>query len=91
MPTMDWTLHAKDIEIDARDGFIALKQFKIGQIIEHTEVQQSWSIVDVREKWLKVKPLFKQYEGDPCLNVRFDRFTVDIAFNNNWWRIRRKG
>jgi len=86
MATMDGV---PNIEVDAHDGWIALKQFKAGQIIEHTEVQQSWRIVDVREKWLKVKPLFKCYDGDPCLNVRFFRFTVDIAFYEGRWRIRR--
>ena len=89
MATMDWTLHASNIRIDARDGWIDLKQFKVGQIIEHTKGQQSWMIIDVREGLLKVRPLFKCYVGDPQLNVRFDRFTVDNAFNNGWWRIGR--
>lgn len=88
METMDGV---PDIEIDGRDGWIALKQFKVGQIIEHTEVQQSWRIVDVRKKWLKVTPLFQSYEGDPCTNVRFFRFTVDAAFHAGYWRIRRNG
>ncbi len=86
METME---RAPDIEIDGRDGFISLKQFKVGQIIEHTEVQQSWMIVDVRKKWLKVKPLFQCYEHDPCTHVRFFRFTVDSNFERGWWRIRR--
>ncbi len=88
--TMAWTLYASSIQID-EDGFIDLKQFKKWQIIENTNVQQSWLIVDVRKKWLKVKPLVKLYEGDPCTNVRFLRFTVDINFESGHWRIRRNG
>lgn len=88
MATMDGV---PDIEIDGRDGWIALEQFKVGQIIEHTEVPRSWLIVDVRKEWLKVKPLFTCYVGDPCTNVRFFRFTVDNAFHSGWLRIRRNG
>lgn len=86
--TMNGTLYASSIQV-SEDGFIDLKQFKRWQIIEHTNVEQSWLIVDVREKWLKVKPLFKQYEGDPCIHVRFLRFSVDINFESGMWRIRR--
>lgn len=80
-----------EVRIDQRDGFIDLKQFKKWQIIEHTEVPHSWMIVDVREDWLKVLPLFDCYEGDPRQHVRFSRFTVDLAFYQGHWRIRRNG
>ena len=88
MPTMD---RAPDIAIDERDGWIDLKQFKVGQIIEHAEVQRAWMIIDVRENWLKVKPLYQLYEGDPCKHVRVYRYSVDIAFYEGRWRIRRNG
>jgi len=78
-----------EVRIDQRDGWIDLKQFKVGQIIEHTDVQQSWMIVDVRESQLKLLPLFDCYVGDPRTHVRFSRFSVDSAFEHGWWRIRR--
>lgn len=88
MNTMDWTRCAADIKI-AEDGYIDLKQFKVGQIIEHTEVGQAWLIIDVRTEWLKVKPLFDCYKGDPRKHKRFTRFEVDLAFEQGQWRIRR--
>lgn len=87
MHTMSWTSHAKDIRIK-EDGFIDLKQFEVGQVIEHTEVEQSWMIVDVRKQWLKLRPLYTRYEGDPCKHVRCARVTVDINFERGWWRIK---
>lgn len=89
MPTMDWTLCASGIQI-CEDGFIDLKQFRMGQVIKHVEGDQSWMIVDVREKWLKVLPLFKRYEGDPCKHKRFNRMSVDLAFEQGWWKIGQK-
>lgn len=87
MATMDWTLCASKIEVDEY-GYILLKQFRVGQIIEHTEAtEQSWMIVDVRKKWLKVLPLFDCYKDDPRKHVRFHRMTVDCAFESGWWRI----
>lgn len=87
MATMDWTLCACKIEVDEY-GYILLKQFRVGQIIEHTEAtEQSWMIVDVRNEWLKVLPLFDSYKDDPRKHKRFDRMTVDYAFEQGWWRI----
>ncbi len=87
METMSWTLHAQDIKINS-DGFIDLKQFKAGQVIEAMkDLSQAWMIIDVRHQWLKVKPLFDCYEGDSRKHKRFDRFTVDNAFNCGYWRI----
>jgi len=88
METMDWTRCAADIEI-AEDGYIDLKQFTVGQVIEHIESGQAWLIIDVRTEWLKVKPLFDCYKGGPRKHVRFKRFEVDQAFERGWWRIRR--
>ena len=39
MATMDGV---PDIEVDACDCWISLKQFKVGQIIENENAQQSW-------------------------------------------------
>lgn len=69
------------------DELIDLKQFKVGQIIEHTEVPQAWQIVDVRKEWLKVQPLFKRYIGDKRKHERFHRVLVDTAIREGWWRI----
>lgn len=80
---------AQDIEIED-DGIIDLKQFRVGQVIEHTEdTSQSWLIIDARKKWLKVKRQFDCYKGDLRTHERFNRMTVDIAFEQGWWRIRR--
>ena len=89
---MDWTLCASKkgyecLRVD-EDGYIDLKQFRVGQVIEHTEAtEQSWMIVDVRKEWLKVKPLFTAYKNDPRKHKRFKKVEVDYAFETGWWRI----
>jgi hypothetical protein len=88
METMGWTLHAQDIRIDNRDGFIDLKQFHVGLVIELVaNTEQAWMIIDVRAEWLKVRPLFDRYKGDPRKHKRFHRYTVDRAFEQGHWRI----
>lgn len=89
MPTMNWTRCASTIQIK-EDGYIDLEQFKVGQVIEHTEGDQAWMIIKVREQWLKLLPLFDCYVGDPRTHERHDRFSVDIAFEEGYWRIRRQ-
>lgn len=87
MATMDWTLCASKIKVD-EDGYIDLKQFRVGQIIEHTAPgKQAWMIVDIRKEWLKMLPLFDCYKGDPRKHVRFNRLSVDLYFEQGWWRI----
>lgn len=71
------------------DGYINLKQFRVGQVIEHTEGDQAWMIIKVREQELKLLPLFDCYIGDPRMHIRRDRFSVDLAFEEGQWQVRR--